>query len=129
MLIRLQSCQSFVHAGKRSIDKSLCCLQFSADKPAKLAAFRSALEPLRQTLKQSKFLGGNKLNYADIAVAGNFLVHTGHRMHVNAGALDACVILLLCVTHSTFAVTCTFDFMRVLCVMALVMLFVLVSYK
>ncbi|KAA6422258.1 MAG: hypothetical protein FRX49_07728 [Trebouxia sp. A1-2] len=46
---------------------------FSADKPAKLAAFQSALEPLRQTLKQSKFLGGNKLNYADIAVAGNFL--------------------------------------------------------
>ncbi len=74
-----------MHAGKRSTASSLCCLQFSADTPAKLAAFRSALEPLRQTLKQSKFLGGNKLNYADIAVAGNFLVHIGHHMHVDAG--------------------------------------------
>ncbi len=77
-----------MHAGRRSIDRSLCCLQFSADKPAKLAAFRSALEPLRQTLKHSKFLGGNKLNYADIAVAGNFLVHIGNHMHTNAGILD-----------------------------------------
>lgn len=33
------------------------------------------LDPLRQTLQQFKFLGGDKLNYADIAVAGNFLVY------------------------------------------------------
>jgi len=57
-------------------------LQISADKPAKFAAFRSALEPMRQTLKHSKFLGGNKLNYADIAVAGNFLVHIGNHVHI-----------------------------------------------
>ena len=43
---------------------------------------------MRQTLKQSKFLGGNKLNYADIAVAGNFLVHIGTHMHDHAGTLD-----------------------------------------
>lgn len=49
-------------------------LQVSADTPAKVQAFRKELEPLRQTLKQFKFLGGNQLNYSDIAVAGNFLV-------------------------------------------------------
>ncbi len=54
----------------------LCQVQFSADQPAKLKAFRAMLEPLRQTLQQFKFLGGDKLNYADIAVAGNFLVCT-----------------------------------------------------
>ena len=82
-----------MHAGKRSTVHcaALCTVLASAalwqaqHTPAKLAAFRSALEPLRQTLKQSKFLGGNKLNYADIAVAGNFLVHIGHHMHVDAG--------------------------------------------
>lgn len=77
-----------MHAGKRSVDRSLYCSQFSADKPAKLAAFQSALEPLRQTLKQSKFLGGNKLNYADIAVAGNFLVNIGTHVHVDADISD-----------------------------------------
>ncbi|DBA98481.1 TPA: hypothetical protein ACH3X3_012477 [Trebouxia sp. C0006] len=46
---------------------------FSADQPAKLKAFRAMLEPLRHTLQHFKFLGGDKLNYADIAVAGNFL--------------------------------------------------------
>jgi len=73
-------------------------LQISSDKPAKLAAFRSALEPLRQTLKQSKFLGGNKLNYADIAVAGNFLVHIGNYMRVDGllwGVLMTVMLLLL----------------------------------
>jgi len=54
----------------------LCQVQFSADQPAKLEAFRTMLDPLRQTLQQFKFLGGDKLNYADIAVAGNFLVCT-----------------------------------------------------
>ena len=47
------------------------------------------LEPLRQTLHQFKFLGGHKLNYADIAVAGNFLVCT----------IQACVMCVL-VLHS-----------------------------
>ncbi len=46
------------------------------DKSEKVQAFRTAMEPLRQTLKQFKFLGGNKISYADIAVAGNFLVST-----------------------------------------------------
>ena len=59
-----------------------CQVQFSADQPAKLKTFRAMLEPLRQTLQQFKFLGGDKLNYADIAVAGNFLVCT----------IQACVV-------------------------------------
>ncbi len=99
-----------MHAGKRSIDRSLCCLQFSADKPAKLAAFQSALEPLRQTLKQSKFLGGDRLNYADIAIAGNFLVHISHHMHVDAGTLGVmCDIAAVDCTNFITAGTCTFD--------------------
>ena len=59
-----------------SLRALLCQVQFSADQPTKLKAFRAMLEPLRQTLHQFKFLGGDKLNYADIAVAGNFLVCT-----------------------------------------------------
>lgn len=46
---------------------------FVGDKSEKVQAFRKALEPMRQTLKQHKYLGGNKISYADIAVAGNFL--------------------------------------------------------
>ena len=49
-------------------------VQVSEDTPAKVEAFRKEMEPLRQTLRQFKFLGGNQLNYSDIAVAGNFLV-------------------------------------------------------
>lgn len=49
-------------------------VQVSADTPQKVEAFRKAMEPLRQTLKQFKFLGGNQLNYSDIAIAGIFLV-------------------------------------------------------
>lgn len=64
------------HVSEHTTQGMLCRLQFSADQPAKLEAFCAALEPLRQTLKQFKFLGGNKLSYADIAVAGNFLVCT-----------------------------------------------------
>ncbi len=63
----------------------LCQVQFSADQPAKLKAFRAMLEPLRHTLQHFKFLGGDKLNYADIAVAGNFLVCT----------IQACVVCML----------------------------------
>ena len=37
-------------------------------------AFRTAMEPMRQTLQQHKYLGGDKMSYADIAVAGNFMV-------------------------------------------------------
>ncbi|DBA85417.1 TPA: hypothetical protein ACH3X2_006095 [Trebouxia sp. C0005] len=44
-----------------------------ADTPAKVEAFRKEMEPLRQTLKTNQFLGGSTPNYADIAVAGNFL--------------------------------------------------------
>ena len=49
-------------------------VQVCADTPAKVEAFRKEMEPLRQTLKTNRFLGGSKPNYADIAVAGNFLV-------------------------------------------------------
>jgi len=49
-------------------------VQVCADTPAKVEAFRKEMEPLRQTLKTNQFLGGSKPNYADIAVAGNFLV-------------------------------------------------------
>ena len=83
----------------------LCQVQFSADQPAKLKAFRAILEPLRHTLQHVKFLGGDKLNYADIAVAGNFLVCTiqacvmptlsttaGHQ-HNSSDFFDGCIIL------------------------------------
>ncbi|KAK9826572.1 hypothetical protein WJX74_003460 [Apatococcus lobatus] len=43
------------------------------DSPAKIAAFRKEMEPLRQTLKDHKWLGGEQIDYADIAVAGMFL--------------------------------------------------------
>ena len=49
-------------------------VQVCADTPAKVEAFRKEMQPLRQTLKTNQFLGGSKPNYADIAVAGNFLV-------------------------------------------------------
>lgn len=44
-----------------------------ANTDAKVESFRTQMEPLRQTLKTNKFLGGSQPNYADIAVAGNFL--------------------------------------------------------
>lgn len=49
-------------------------LQVCANTDAKVESFRTQMEPLRQTLKTNKFLGGSQPNYADIAVAGNFLV-------------------------------------------------------
>ena len=50
------------------------CAQVCKDTPAKIAAFRKEMEPLRQTLKEYKWLGGEQIDYADIAVAGMFLV-------------------------------------------------------
>ena len=50
------------------------CLQCVGDVSEKVEAFRKVLEPLRQTVKDNKFLGGDKISYSDIAVAGNFLV-------------------------------------------------------
>ena len=50
------------------------CVQVCKDSPAKIAAFRKEMEPLRQTLKDYKWLGGEQIDYADIAVAGMFLV-------------------------------------------------------
>ncbi len=50
---------------------------------------------MRQTLKQSKFLGGNKLNYADIAVAGNFLVNFENDMPIDGPAVG-CVNVRCC---------------------------------
>ena len=46
----------------------------AADTAAQVQQLRKDLEPLRQTLKTNQFLGGSQPNYADIAVAGNFLV-------------------------------------------------------
>ena len=84
-------------------------LQFSEDQPAKLKAFRSALEPLRQTLKQFKFLGGNKISYADIAVAGNFMVRlvqlsffcTHFDTHLHTGMTVGSHALLLLLSRPT----------------------------
>lgn len=38
------------------------------------AAVQKCLEPLRQTLKDTKWLGGNSINYADVCIAGTFMV-------------------------------------------------------
>jgi len=37
-------------------------------------AVQKCLEPLRQTLQTSKWLGGNSINYADISVGGTFML-------------------------------------------------------
>ena len=49
-------------------------LQVVCDVAEKVQAFRTVLEPMRQTLKQFKWLGGDRISYAGISVAGNFLV-------------------------------------------------------
>ena len=65
---------------------------------------------MRQTLKQSKFLGGDKLNYADIAVAGNFLVHmatTCALMDLLWGVTMLVMLLLLLPVSQKFHVSRT----------------------
>lgn len=37
-------------------------------------AVQKCLEPMRQTLQNNKWLGGSHINYADITVAGTFMV-------------------------------------------------------
>jgi len=43
-----------------------------AGRPARLAAFRQSLAPLRHTLQAQDFLGGEEPSYADYAVFGSF---------------------------------------------------------
>ena len=42
----------------------------------KVQSFRTVLEPMRQMLKDFKWLGGTKISFADISVAANFLVRS-----------------------------------------------------
>ena len=55
-------------------------VQVVGDVSEKVKAFRTTLEPLRQVVKDHKYLGGDKVTYADIAVAGNFLVCFSHNV-------------------------------------------------
>ena len=52
-------------------------MQYAGDEAQQTkqrAAVQKCLEPLRQTLKDTKWLGGNSINYADLCVAGTFMV-------------------------------------------------------
>ena len=49
-------------------------LQVSKDTAGRITEFRKEVEPIRQTLKDHKWLGGDSIGYADIAVAAMFLV-------------------------------------------------------
>ena len=49
-------------------------MQVSKDTAGRLAEFSKVVEPLRLTLKDHKWLGGESIGYADIAVASMFLV-------------------------------------------------------
>lgn len=60
---------------------TIFCAQVCKDTPAKIAAFRKEMEPLRQTLRDYKWLGGEQIDYADIAVAGMFLVCLPFQLH------------------------------------------------
>ena len=62
------------HAHACSCSLNSFVVQVCADTDAKVQAFRKEMAPLRKTLGTNQFLGGSKPNYADIAVAGNFLV-------------------------------------------------------
>ena len=49
-------------------------MQYSGDQGEKILAFRAALTPMRQTLEQLRFLGGEQPTIADILVFALFLV-------------------------------------------------------
>ena len=63
--------------GPAQINPACDCCQVAKDTPAKVQAFRQEMEPLRATLKEHKWLGGESLGYADIAAVSNFLVRSG----------------------------------------------------
>jgi glutathione S-transferase len=47
--------------------------QVTADREARLPAFRAALQPLRLALREQPFLGGEAPDYADMVVFGSFM--------------------------------------------------------
>lgn len=47
--------------------------EIQAGRPDRLPAVSAALEPLRKSLREAKWLGGDEPNYADYRVLGNFL--------------------------------------------------------
>ena len=52
-------------------------MQYAGDEAQQAkqrTAVQKCLEPLRQTLKDTKWLGGKSINYADLCVAGTFMV-------------------------------------------------------
>lgn len=52
-------------------------MQYAGDKAQQAKqreAVQECLTPLRQTLKSTKWLGGERINYADLSVAGTFMV-------------------------------------------------------
>lgn len=65
-------------------------VQFAGDEAQQAKqreAVQKCLEPLRKTLQSTKWLGGKSINYADISVAGTFMVSplelhgTAHLQH------------------------------------------------
>ena len=70
-------------------------VQLSSNVDEKIEAFQSALEPLRQTLQHFRWLGGDKVSYADISVASQFLVRK---------YTPYCGMWHVCVSEQCFAV-------------------------
>ena len=64
----------------------------------KVQSFRTVLEPMRQTLKQFKWLGGTKISFADISVAANFLVRSvpAQYLHAFQGNFPGCWLPAVC---------------------------------
>lgn len=57
--------------------QALMLIQLTGDEAQQAKqkeAVQECLEPMRQTLANNKWLGGNNINYADISVAGVFVV-------------------------------------------------------
>ena len=57
-------------------------MQYAGDKAQQAKqreAVQKCLTPLRQTLKGTKWLGGEQINYADLSVAGTFMVSHMYR--------------------------------------------------
>lgn len=69
----------------------LAAVQLSSNTDKKVKAFRATLKPLRQTLQDFQWLGGEQISYADISVASQFLVskhgHICSSMYLNQRAM------------------------------------------
>ena len=51
-------------------------MQMAGESPQNMAALQKVLEPMRVTIQDQPFLGGEEPNFADFAVAGAFAVRS-----------------------------------------------------